>query len=504
MKTTGFLAAAILIVAANRQGIAFGDWPQFAGGAGHAAVATDAPDDLTAILWVAGESPPGTPIVFEGPSSPVVFEDRVFVNAKHFTDAVYTHNKLIAFEAGSGQVLWETIVDKTVFDFWFSPVVDAANGAVLLGTGGSLHSLDAVGGGINWSTPLDQGIVNATAVVAQDLTPGRAFMTDYDPFGSAGSLYCINTSDFESAANPYQPGDVVWRETLGDTSGNTPAYHDGTVYVAAVAGPVGMNGCVYAFDVDAPEPTRLFWMYELPVAQGFFGVVGYAAGFVYAASYNFDGSGDNSFLVKLDALTGDAAWIVPCERTLSAPVVDGDRIYLAAGIPGFGSVPKVQAFRDDGSSAVKIWDTWNDTAGDLLVGGWTHQPVLADGILFAGAIPTAGSFFAPYTDLYLLDVSKTPDDAGFIVEHLPDMGSSPAICGGRLYTIGQAGLHAVAARGDFCGADGTVNGLDVQCFTAALLSGSPSEAEIALGDFDDDAMLSLDDVPGFLTRLLGP
>lgn len=504
MNTTVFFAIAMFICAAVRSSRAFGDWLQFAGDAGHTSIATHAPDDLTAVLWVAGESPPGTPIVFEGPSSPVVFENRVFVNARHYTDAAYTDNKLIAFEADSGQVLWETIVDKTVYDFWFSPVVDAAHGAVLLATGGSLHSVDAAGGGINWSTRLDQGIVNATAVVAPDLTPGRAFMTDYDPFGSEGALYCINTSDFESAANPFQPGDVVWRETLGDTSGNTPAYHDGIVFVAANAGPSGSNGRVYAFDIDAPQASRCLWTYELHVAQGFFGGVGHVDGFVYAASYNFDGSGDNSFLVKLDALTGDAAWIVPCERTQSVPVVGDDHIYLAAGIPGFGSAPKVQAFLDDGSSAVKIWDTWNDTAGALLVGGWTHQPVLADGILYAGAIPAAGPFFTPYTDLYMLDVSKTPADAGFVVDHLAGMGSSPAVCGGRLFTLGQAGLHAVGARGDFCGADGTVNGLDVRCFTAALLSESPSEEEIALGDFNGDDQLSLDDVPGFLARLLGP
>ncbi|MCG8406328.1 MAG: PQQ-binding-like beta-propeller repeat protein [Phycisphaerales bacterium] len=476
-------------------------WPHYAGHSTRNAVAMEAPPQLSAILWLADQDLLGNPIEFEGPSSPVVHDGRVFVNAKHIENNLHTKNKMVALDAMTGQWLWETIVDKPLFEFWSAPAVDLLNNAVLLGTGANLYSIDAMTGTPNWTAPLDRSIVNSSPVIPPDLNPGRAFVTDYDGFGTSASLYCVNTSPFNAMDNPYQPGDIVWQEPIGGSSGNSPAFHDGVIYVASSRGLSDSNGQIYAFDIDAAPADRLLWQWSLPTAEGFFGGVVHHNGFVYAASYNFNGSGENSTLVKIRASDGTEQWTIPCERTNTMPVINGNKIYLAAGVQGFGSVPKVQAFEDQIHSALKLWDTFVDTGGTLIIGGWTHQPILDGNVLYIGKIPPNPLSFDAYTDLFLLDVTRSPADPEFVIDHLAGMGSSPAASDGRLYTVGPGGLYAIAARGDFC-ADGLVNGNDIACFLDALLSGTPSESEIELGDFDEDGVLTTMDMPGFIDQML--
>lgn len=487
------------------------DWLQHAGGAARTSAAQNAPRDLTALLWTCGADGGGEPIAFEGPSSPVVFNGRIYVNARFYSGAVHSHNKLVCVDAATGHLEYETPIARAASNSWSSPAVDARHGTVLIGSGNTVHAIDAASGGVMWATPLSRNIVNASVVIADDLDFGRALITDFDGAGTGGSLYCLNTSPHDAADNPYEPGEIVWIEPLGGTSGNSPAYVDGVVYVASVTGTASPGypdvGQVYAFDVSAPEALRRRW--SIGVGEGFFSGVTVAGGSVYAASYDAFGGQNNSTLVKIRASDGELIWTVAAERTNSIPVVDGDRIYLAAGIPGFGSVPKVQAFADFGASAVKLWDTFADTGGALLVGGWTHQPVLSGGVLYCGKIPAGNVFFGAYTDLYMLDLSRQPGDSGFIIDHRSGVGSSPAIVDGRIYSIGPTGLSAIATLGDYCsiaslvGGDGVVNGADVQCFVDALLAESPTSAQIALGDYDGDGELTLLDAPHFVDDLIG-
>ncbi len=484
---------------------ALGDgWSHYAGDVSRSAAAPDAPTDLSAILWVAAQDPAGNPIAFEGPSSPVIWNGRVYVNARHLEDSIYVANKLVALDEASGQWLWEALVEKPAFEFWSAPAVDVVNEAVLLGTGDKLYSIDATTGALNWAAQLDRIVVNASPAVPATLNPGRAFITDYDGFGASASSYCINTSPFSAIDNPYQLGDIIWQEPIGGSSGNTPAYDDGVVFVASSRGVSDSSGHIYAFDVDAPAGERLLWQWSLPNNEGFFGGIVYHDGSVYAASYDFNGGGDNSTLVKIRATDGVLQWTVPCERTDSMPIVSENMVYLSAGIPGFGSAPKVQAFQDHGTFAIKTWDTFVDTAGGLIAGGWTHQPVLRGDVLYVGRIPDNPLSFGAYTDLFLLDTTKSPADPGFVLDQLSGTGSSPAVSGGRIYSIGPEGLYAIATRGDYCGGDGQVNGRDVRCFVDALLSEDPTLSEIALGDFDVDNELTTADIPGFLDELLGP
>lgn len=478
------------------------DWLHYAADARRSGVAPGAPDAINASLWSVSQYPPGSPIAFVGPSSPVVFGGRVYANARYFEGSLHVHNRLIAIDTATGGVLWQTLVDKSVLDSWSSPAVDEVNGLILLPTGAKLNAIDAETGALHWATPLNRSVVNASPLVMPDAIASRAFITDFDGFGQSASFYCINTSPYHAVANPYEPGEIVWTEPIGGASGATAAGEDGLVYVASISYDEQSCfefGAITAFDVAAPPGSRRLW--TTCAGTGFFGGVTLANGSLYAASYNLSGSGDNSLLVKLDATTGQVIWTIPCERTSSIPVVAGDRVFLSAGIIGFGSAPKVQCFRDDGPSAVKLWDTFVDTGGTLVLGGWTHQPMWSDGVLYVGKFPTGGGFFGAYTDLYALDVSRLPSDPLFVRDHRTGVGSSPALADGRLYSIGPAGLTALALRGD-CTGDGALNGRDVACFVDRLLHGA-SIADGALLDFTSDGAVAVEDVPGFVAALLG-
>lgn len=486
------------------------DWLQYAGNAERHAHAVNGPAELTANLWTAAMSSIGETIVFEGPSSPVVHDGRIFANARVLTGTTHTANKIVAIDMADGAVLFETPIMKSTLNSWSSPAVDLDQSTVLIGSGNTVYAIDSMAGGVVWSTPLTRSIVNASVAVAEGLSPGRAFMTDYDGNGTSASLYCLNTSPFNLDTNPFQPGEIVWQEPIGGSSGNSPAYAEGVVYVASVAaidspGFPGI-GQLYAFDINGADGERLRW--SVAVGEGFFGGVTVVDGFVYAASYDPFGGPDNSVLVKVSAQDGAVQWTISCERTNSIPVVDGDRIYLSAGIPGFGSAPKVQAFADHGAFAAKLWDSFVDTGGALVVGGWTHQPVYSDGVLYCGRIATGNVFFGAYIEMFLLDVTRAPTEPEFVVDHVVGFGSSPAISDGRLYSIGPDGLHATAALGDVCSrhsarGDGVVDGADVPCFVELILADSPSAAKIAVADFDGDGVLTANDMALFVERLVG-
>jgi len=497
---TAWLGIGLLVGPATD--VARADWRQYASGACRNASSATGPVNVSAVLWNASEDGVGRPLVIEGASSPVVFGGRVYCNARHSPSGSYTANKVIAFDQGTGAFAWEQVVAKGAANSWSSPAVDAAHGTVLLGSGNRLYAFDAGSGGPAWTTQLDRNVVNCSPLVADGLEPGRAFIVDYDPFGGLGQLYCVNTSAFDAGGNPFQPGEIVWVEGVGGTSGATPAYADGIVFLASSAGLNGFpdSGFVWAFEVNSPAGARLRW--SVPIGEGFFGGVTVVAGFVYAAGYSFAGTGDNSLLAKLRASDGAVQWVVPCERTSSIPIVTGDRVFLSAGIQGFGSAPKVQCFRDDGAAATKIWDTSVDTGGALIVGGWTQQPAVAGESMYVGKLPLSGDFYGPATDLFLLDLAKSPVQAGFVLQQRVGLGSSPALSDGRLYTVGAGGLYALATAGDF-DADGRVTGADVQGFVAAVLAGAPSPQQVALGDFDGNLVLDSNDAILFASAMLG-
>jgi len=459
--------AIVLVLLGIASVAAAGPWTHLAGDSARTSIAPAAPARLDDMAWTA---PPRPDEEYVWHASPVVYGGRVYVNARHIVGGTPVSNRVIAYDSKTGARLWHTDIDLDVFDSFASPGIDARNQTLVIGSGQRVHALALDTGTLRWQTPLERVIVNAAPAISQDLKNGdvpanRVFITDYSGFGGAAQLYALNADPYDAAQNPYQPGEVVWTADLPGASGNSPAYADGYVYVGSV------DGVVFAFAARDGTPR---WQTKVeppgyPQPVRFLGGVTIRNGSAYAATYGFYGGQNNSLLVKLDAATGTVIWHTPCERTQSIPVVtDAGRIYLAGGIDGFGSVVKVQAFADAGRSVVRLWDTYADTGGTLVLGGWTNQPVWADGRLYVGT-PSRGSFFGPYTDLYVLDLSRAPAEPGFVADHFVGAGGSPAVAGGWLYSLGQAGLVALRAayRGDL-NCDGRVNNFDIDPFVLAL------------------------------------
>lgn len=366
---------------------------------------------------------------FVGQSAPVVHDGRVFAHAWREVEIDgdwVPISSLVAIDEAAGTVIWQTDVGEMAGDSWSAPTVDAERGWVLIATVDQLTAVEAGTGAIAWQTPLGGEVVNGTVCVADTLAL-------VSTFGTYGELIAVNL-DTESPA--YQPGDIFWQRSLGYSSGTEVA-----VDPAMASRLVATDSDGYLQEL-APDNTP-GWTYAVPGAGPggwysspygtFFGGCVIDDGQVFAATYNFSGTGDNSLLCCVDAVTGAEVWTAPCERTDVTPLVAADVVLLSAGLDGFGSVPKLQAFRR--SDGQKLWEY----AG---AGGWTILPVLVGSTLYVGVSPSGGYSFGPCPELVAIDITKTPQDAGFIVESYLGCGSSPAYASGSIYTVGAAGLYA--------------------------------------------------------------
>ena len=169
-------------------------------------------------------------------------------------------------------------------------------------------------------------------------------------------------------------------------------------------------------------------------------------GFLYAATYLWDvtTTENNSTLVKIDCNDGRIVWTTAVERTDTIPVVVGETIFVSGGAAGdYGSKPKVQAFRDLGDKAELAWDTSVDLP-DIEIGGWIAQPSYASGRLYVGAQskPYFDFLWRPNGNgsLYVLDVTRRPSDAGFVVSQVNGCGNGPIVTRDSVYSVGPNAL----------------------------------------------------------------
>ena len=488
-----------------------GEWTHFAGGADRVCVVTESPGPITTPAWILDQTDSGDPITFDLPTGVAADGARVYA-----VGLVDDDDALIAADRTDGSVAWTApLVFGPASDSWSSPAVDTSNGTVLLAVDFDLLAFDAGTGAELWDCPLYNEVVNASPAVTGDLGPSdRAFIVDYDPnllFGG-GWLYCVNVDPFDAVLNPYQPGDIVWEAQLGGTSGNSPAYRNGVVFVSDTGTGGSTPGRIYAFDATATTTAPPLWTFTNTKNTGFYGGVAVreqgGQTSVYAASYSFYGGQTSANLVKLDATSGGLAWSVDSNRTDAVPIpMSGGRVVLSTGLisppgfPSYGTRPAVQLFRDHGSWAELEWDTtlatWDDTNHDgtiddgefLSLGGWTHQPVVIDepgcARLLVGTMPSTGPLYAPYGRLSVVDLDLGPNDPGFVVEQFNGAGSTPAVAGDAVYTTGPAGLFAFdsPAPGYDVDGDGAATIEDLYAWYAG--QGDP--------DVDHDGQITQDD-----------
>ncbi len=381
----------------------------------------------------------------------------------------------VGYDRFTGAFNWATPIPAPMLDSWSTPAIDTQHQQLIIAIANQLIAIDTATGAQNWSTPITGIVVNASPIVTSDLgNNDRAFITNYSfGGGNASKLTCINTDPFHATNNPFQPGEIVWQASLnGDSSGNTPAYANGTIFVATASGSGSQAGLIHAFDATAttaPSPT---WTFTNTINAGFFSGVSIAKGHIYASSYNFSGLQFNSNTVKVNTQTGQLAWSVPTNRTDATPIVlpSGDVIVsggIATGafdfLPFYGSLPSIQYIADNNNAPTLLWDSalstlddtntngfWNFGEPFLSIGGWTHQPIaFTNGntpMLLVGTLPetTITSFISHNTDIAMINLTKLPTDPDFIVEQYTGTGSTPAMLGSWIYTPGVNGIHAFA------------------------------------------------------------
>lgn len=463
-------------------------WSTLGGDAARSSHRTATPAPFVLHRWTCHQTPAGQTIGFNGHAgvaAVAVPTPRVFA-----TGVIAGQNHAVAIDAEGGSVVWATPVPHMVLDSWAPPTFHEPTQTVLYAVGVEVVALNAADGAIAWRTALPGPPLNA-APAATDDRPwnDRAFVSTHGGFADEGRLVCINLSPRHPVLNPYDPGDVVWSADTGSSAGGSPACHDGVVYVCSTGLHDDGHGRILAFDARATATPAPRWVFRNPEPNGFFGGLAVRETLdglaIYAATYSYYGGTASANMVKVNARDGSLLWSVPCNRTDSIPVVlDDCRIALSSGIVGFGSVPMVELFHDYGDHAERLWDTatatWNDANANgamdfgefTVLGGWTTQPVAARGPhgrprLLVGSIPIAGDPFGPYTGLYELDLDRTPGEPGFIVQHTAAAGSTPAMLGSGVYSLGVTGLAALGApppRPDVNG-DGRIDVDDLHAWT---------------------------------------
>lgn len=484
------LVATLCLAAAP---VAADEWPTLASSPQRVAVADTAPVSLAEPAWIFTTTPSG-PFTPVGQSSVIAGGGRVYCAGD-----IFGAPAMVALDQQTGDFLWARSVPEPAFESWSSPTYDASTGAVYVVGGRRVVALRAADGSPLWQSPLLAGeVVNATPVVTDDLgRADRLFITDSSGFGGGGRLYCLNIDPFHMSHNPYELGEIVWEFDLGQTAGSTPAYHDGVVYVATAGDGGGRPpGLLFALPAGVPASPDPLWVTPNPVPEGFYGGVCVTKHggerVLYAASYAFYGDLLSGNLVKVRAQTGEVVWSTRANRTASIPVPLGDgRILLSAGLQGFGTVPSLQLFRDNGATGQLLWDsaleTWHDANGNKVIdpgeftpmGGWTHQPAAAEaGLRQVAVVGTIGSSgFGPYESLRVVDLQYTPSSPNFILGEAPAGGSTPAVAGGNVYSIGAEGLVAYTASPPPCYADcdgsGALDFLDILCFQSLFVAGDP-------------------------------
>lgn len=446
-----FVATLLLRCSESR---AQGTWPTLAGDASRSACTPQAFPSLASPAWTCSKDENGRVITFVARAPVAVGLNHVFTTGA-VAEPAGTTWKLFAIARRTGAVSWSVPIDSPQLESIAPPVIDDRTKSVYVAGGSTLFCIAVDAPTVRWSLELSNPIVNACSVVARHWRgPGVLFLTDYDGFGDSASLYAIGIDPI-SASNPHAPGEIRWSVPIGAASGNSPTFdaQRDRVYVSAVGLYATEPGKILAFPAHAPAAPAPVWAFTNPAGYGFFGGIALDqnSDAIYAASYGFYGGTSSGNLVKLKASTGALLWSTSCNRSGSIPVrLTGDRLALATGLQGFGTVPSLQVF--SAATGASVWSshtrTWTDAnhnnqidAGEFTPAAlWNTQPVLSTS---TGQLASTGGD----STLRLIDLqSVTSSTSPFVVaQSATGITGSPVVAGSNLYAIGNSGLLAFGA-----------------------------------------------------------
>jgi outer membrane protein assembly factor BamB len=347
-------------------------------------------------------------------SSPVVAEGKVFVNS--YTSA---ESSVKALDIATGNVAWSTPVDRIAYGSWSSPSYH--DGMVFTSTGANTTCLDASTGQVLWSfrSPANGASCNGGPTIAD----GKVFSSEwYENY----YYYALDAYSADPA------GSELWRfkatRSGGSSSGlrlqATPAYKDGRIYVTSFDyNAPTYQGYVYC--VDAATGSEIW---KKGLKHNACGSVSVGDNAVYVTTYNFYGDAN---ACALDINSGAILWEVPISRSDSTPAIAYGNVYVSAGYQDDNKVYCINA-----TTGEIVWET-DKSEG---IGGWTNSIAVADGKVFAGIMAASSVMVGGYSDLVQLD-AYTGD-----ILWKTTGGSTSAISGGNIYTIGDDGtVYAYAS-----------------------------------------------------------
>jgi len=249
----------------------------------------------------------------------------------------------------------------------------------------------------SFSQPTGKFAIDGSPAIAD----GRVIVSDWD----GHHYYCLDE----------ETGRERWNFTVEGNAQSTPAISQGRVVLAGW--DWGLGGRIHCLHLENGSE-----IWNLATENSPCGSAAIQGRVLYMTTYNFEGDGD---LLALSLDSGSVLWQESISPTDSTPAVAEGRIYICGGCEGFSELATY---------------CFNAYTGDLIwkspekdrIGDWRCSPAYADGMLFAGRAD-----LTEYGGVFALNAST-----GEPVWSYPAGGSSPALSGGMMFTIGRGQVYA--------------------------------------------------------------
>jgi len=328
-------------------------------------------------------------------SSVSVAEGRVFVNCI---------DEIVALDQFTGETLWTVPFERNedVCCSWHTPIYHDGR---LYFSGMRTVCLNATSGDEIWSFahPSGRGAVDGSPVVAE----GKVFASDWD----GHHYHCLDEAS----------GREIWNFTVEGNAQSTPAVADGKVLFGGWEW--GLGGNIYCVDLEDGSE-----IWSLQTENSPCGSAAIIDGTAYMTTYNFNGEGD---LLALSLSDGSILWRKIISPTDCTPTLVEGKVYVCGGCEGF-SYSKTYCF--DAATGDLLWET----DGTDKIGDWRCSTAYADGLVFVGKPD-----FEDFGGTVALDAAT-----GAVVWSHPDGGSSPAVAGGMVFTLGKGTVYAFGGAAD--------------------------------------------------------
>jgi outer membrane protein assembly factor BamB len=386
-------------------------------------------------------SPAGEGLAWKAPyggrSAPIVMNNRVFLQNTAGKGEL-EQERLMAFDADSGKLLWEHRFNVFLSDVpphrvgWASPVGDPATGNVYaFGVGGSLLAFTR-DGKVIWERSLGEDFGLLTTHGGRTVSPiidGDLVILSGITFGWGPNARGAH----RFMAFDKRTGETIWVSAPGgrpyDTTYAPPiiANINGTRLLIQGAS----DGVVYAIKPQTGEPV---WKYEISKRGINTGVVVHGTTAILTHSEENLASSEMGMMVAVDASAKgelkkeQVKWTVyGWQGGFSSPVFDGDRFYQ------IDNGANIAAF--DVNSGKQLW---LQNLGTIQ----KASPVLADGKLYVGT--ENGKFFIlkpTATGCEILDQDQLGTEA------LPEaIIASVAVSNGRIYMVSDSNLYCIGKK----------------------------------------------------------